>query len=239
MLAAPLIAGNDMKTMSAETREILTNPEAIAVNQDKLGVQGFKYSAKDGVETWFKPLTDGDWAMCVLNRNKEAKKISFDWKNKNVTDSLRDWGEKKKTGTTKETLAAKIPAHAALMLRLKNSPATSASAETRPIIRIKAGVTEPFTDADGNVWQADHGFADGDTISRDENLPVANTKNPALYRSERYGMTAFSLPLTNGKYTVKLHFAETFEEMNAPGLRVFSFNVQGHEFKDFDVFAKF
>jgi alcohol dehydrogenase (cytochrome c) len=74
--------------------------------------------------------------------------------------------------------------------------------------------------------------------SRDENLPVANTKTPALYRTERYGMTAFSLPLANGKYTVKLHFAETFEEMNAPGLRVFSFNVAGHEFKDFDLFAK-
>jgi hypothetical protein len=127
------------------------------------------------------------------------------------------------------------------MLRLKNSSASSAAAapaEARPIIRIKAGVTTPFTDADGNVWQADHGFADGQTEQRDENLPVANTKNPALYRTERYGMTAFSLPLANGKYTVKLHFAETYEAMNAPGLRVFSFNVAGHEFKDLDVFAK-
>ena len=106
------------------------------------------------------------------------------------------------------------------------------------IIRIKAGSTTPFTDADGNVWEADHGFADGDTAARDENLPIAGTKNPALYRSERYGMTAFSLPLANGKYTVKLHFAETYDAMNAPGLRVFSFNVAGHEFKDLDLFVK-
>jgi hypothetical protein len=124
------------------------------------------------------------------------------------------------------------------MLRLKNNSATSATAETRPTIRIKAGSTTPFTDADGHVWEADHGFADGDTTERDENLPIANTKNPALYRTERYGMTAFSLPLANGKYTVKLHFAETYEDMNAPGLRVFSFNVAGHEFKDLDLFAK-
>jgi alpha-galactosidase len=255
MLAAPLIAGNDMKTMSVETREILTNPEAIAVDQDKLGIQGFKHSAKDGMEIWFKPLAGGDWAMCVLNRSTNAQGFTFDWKNEKVNDtfakraanfstttySLRNLWTKKETGTTKETLVTEIPGHDALMLRLKNSSASSAAAapaEARPIIRIKAGVATPFTDADGNVWQADHGFADGQTEQRDENLPVANTKNPALYRTERYGMTAFSLPLANGKYTVKLHFAETYEAMNAPGLRVFSFNVAGHEFKDLDVFAK-
>jgi hypothetical protein len=42
----------------------------------------------------------------------------------------------------------------------------------------------------------------------------------------------------NGKYQVKLHFAETYEGITGPGERVFSFNVQGHEFKDFDVYAK-
>lgn len=124
------------------------------------------------------------------------------------------------------------------MLRLKLDPTVLAAAERRPTIRIKAGSSLPFTDADGNVWEADHGFADGDTMERDENLPIANTKNPMLYRSEHYGMTAFSLPLANGEYIVKLHFAETYEEMNAPGLRVFSFNVAGHESKDLDLFAK-
>jgi hypothetical protein len=124
------------------------------------------------------------------------------------------------------------------MLRLKNNSTAAPAAETRPTIRIKAGMETPFTDADGNVWEADHGFADGQTEQRDENLPIANTTNPALYRTERYGMTAFSLPVANGKYLVKLHFAETYEEMNAPGLRVFSFNVAGHEFKDLDLFAK-
>jgi hypothetical protein len=84
----------------------------------------------------------------------------------------------------------------------------------------------------------DQGFADGETEQRDENLPIANTKNPALYRTERWGMTSFSYPLPNGKYTVKLHFAETYEELNTPGTRVFSYNVAGHEFKDFDVFVK-
>lgn len=104
-------------------------------------------------------------------------------------------------------------------------------------IRIKAGVTEPFTDSSGNVWLADRGFADGDTIERPD-VDIANTKAPGIYRAERYSMSAFSYPVPNGKYTVKLHFAETFEGITGPGERVFSFNVEGHEFKDFDVWVK-
>jgi hypothetical protein len=106
----------------------------------------------------------------------------------------------------------------------------------RPTVRIKAGSTG-FTDSAGNAWLPDAGFADGDVVERPE-LAIANTKDPAIYRAERYSMTAFSHPLPNGKYTVKLHFAETFEGITEAGQRVFSFNVEGQEFKDFDVFVK-
>ena len=51
-------------------------------------------------------------------------------------------------------------------------------------------------------------------------------------------MDSFSWPLPNGKYRVNLHFAETFEGITEPGQRVFSFAVQGREFKDFDVWVK-
>jgi alpha-galactosidase len=137
MLAAPLMAGNDMRKMNDETLAILTNAEAIAVDQDPLGIQGFKYSGKDGVEVWFKPLTGGDWAMCVLNRNKDvAAEFSFDWKTEEVKDSfanrdanfatatytLRNLWTKKDAGTTREKLTANIPGHDALMFRLKNTP---------------------------------------------------------------------------------------------------------------------
>ena len=107
-----------------------------------------------------------------------------------------------------------------------------------PAIRIKAGTTAPYTDPSGNVWLPDQGFADGETITRPKELAIANTPDPELYRTERYSMTSFSRPLLNGDYTVKLHFAETFEEITGPGQRVFSFNVEGQSFKDFDVFAK-
>ncbi len=115
---------------------------------------------------------------------------------------------------------------------------TPAAKPAAKVIRIKAGSTDAFKDAEGNVWEADHNFEGGDTIARDPAMAIANTTDPGLYRSERYGMTGFSMPLPNGKYTVKLHFAETFEGVEGPGQRVFSFNVQGQDFKDFDVFVK-
>jgi hypothetical protein len=118
------------------------------------------------------------------------------------------------------------------------APPAIGLAPVPPPVRIKAGPSDSFTDAEGNVWLPEQGFADGDTVDRGNDVQIANTKTPAIYRSERYSMTSFSYPVPNGKYTVKLHFAETFDGITGPGERVFSFNVEGHEFKDFDVFVK-
>lgn len=121
------------------------------------------------------------------------------------------------------------------------STAPVATAKPAPVplpVRIKAGLSTPFTDSDGNVWLPDQGFADGDITDRPDDMQIANTKDPALYRTERYSMSSFSYPVPNGKYTVKLHFAETYEGISGAGGRVFSFNVEGKEFKDFDVWAK-
>ena len=67
---------------------------------------------------------------------------------------------------------------------------------------------------------------------------VTGTQDPALFQSEHFGMRAFSSKLPNGKYLAKLYFAETYEGITGPGQRVFSFNVQGEEFKDFDIWTK-
>jgi alpha-N-arabinofuranosidase len=120
------------------------------------------------------------------------------------------------------------------------APAAAAPAATVPAgktTRIKAGKAESVKDAEGNVWLADQGFEGGQTIERPD-IQIANTKSPDLYRAERYSMDSFSCPVPNGKYVVKLHFAETFEGITGPGERVFSFNVQGREFKDFDLWVK-
>ncbi len=67
---------------------------------------------------------------------------------------------------------------------------------------------------------------------------VTGTKDPGLFSSEHFSMTAFSCKIPNGKYLAKLYFAETYQGITGPGQRVFSLNVQGQEIKDFDVWAK-
>jgi hypothetical protein len=117
------------------------------------------------------------------------------------------------------------------------APVAAVVQPTRPAIRVNAGAFEAYTDASGTVWQAEKGFDGGDVIERPD-LTIANTQTPKLYQSEHYGMNAFTCDVPNGKYLAKLHFAETFEGISGPGERVFSFNVHGREFKDFDVWAK-
>jgi alpha-galactosidase len=132
MLAAPLISGNDLRKMSKEANAVLTNKEVIAVDQDKLGVQGFRYAVKDSVEIWFKPLSKNNWAVCFLNRTPHPKKVEFNWKNEKVNDAFSGrllnvaktnyriinlW-TKEKIGTTTDILTAIVPSHDVLMLRL-------------------------------------------------------------------------------------------------------------------------
>jgi alpha-galactosidase len=132
MLAAPLLAGNDLKTMSRVTADILTNREVIAVDQDSMGIQGFRFRERDGVEIWFKPLVDGAWAMCVLNRNRTAREFCFDWDTEAVVDSLsgkeagfsvrkyhiRDLWARKDAGSTARVLSGVVPGRDVMMVRL-------------------------------------------------------------------------------------------------------------------------
>ena len=67
---------------------------------------------------------------------------------------------------------------------------------------------------------------------------VTGTKDPNLFVSEHWGMGAFSQKVPNGKYVAKLYFAETYQGITGPGQRVFSFDVQGRKFKDFDIWVK-
>ncbi|MBV9963325.1 MAG: glycoside hydrolase family 27 protein [Parafilimonas sp.] len=132
MMASPLIAGNDIRKMSAATKATLTNKDVIAVDQDALGVQGWRYATKDSLETWFKPLSNGDWAVCFVNRSAQSQKINFDWKNENVNDDLsskqlngatttykiKDVWTKKDASTTAKAFSATVAPHDVIMLRL-------------------------------------------------------------------------------------------------------------------------
>jgi Malectin domain len=134
--------------------------------------------------------------------------------------------------------AATVPAATAAPAETPAPAMTNAPALAAGTIRIDAGSADAYTNSAGEVWLADQGFVDGETIERDSDMQIANTQDPTLYRTEHYGMTEFSYNVPNGKYTVKLHFCETYEGITGPGQRVFSFSLGGQEFKDFDVWVK-
>jgi len=79
MLAAPLIAGNDLQNMTQETKSILLNKEIIALDQDTLGKQGFCYRDNGDYEIWIKALSNGEKAACLLNRGDETKSLLVDF----------------------------------------------------------------------------------------------------------------------------------------------------------------
>lgn len=132
MVASPLIAGNDFRKMSEETLNILTNKAMIAINQDKLGIQGFRYNENNRLETWVKPLENGDWAVAFLNRSEEEKSIDFNWKDHSIKDeefnketsfntityNVQDVWNNKKAGNTKKAYKSKIAPHDIVVLRL-------------------------------------------------------------------------------------------------------------------------
>jgi len=132
MLAAPLMAGNDLHKMTDQTKNILTNKEAIAIDQDAMGVEGFKYYMFDGLEMLVKPLSKGDLAVLFLNRSERPQTINFDWAAHQIADTtsktdvdfskttfkLRDVWAKKDIGTTQKPLKQPIASHDVVMLRL-------------------------------------------------------------------------------------------------------------------------
>lgn len=134
MLAAPLMAGNDLRNMDEETRQILTRKEVIKINQDTLGIQAFKYLALGDLEVWVKPLENGEAAFCFLNRGDQTADLDFDWHKFGIYHrSLKKSGfslsreyriidlwDGKNLGTTSQNLVAKIRPHDVLLIKCSN-----------------------------------------------------------------------------------------------------------------------
>jgi alpha-galactosidase len=119
LLAAPLIAGNDLRTMSAEDRDILTNREVIAVDQDALGRQGTRLLARGPVEVWAKPLKDRALALGLFNRGKSEATASLTWAEAGLSgppSSVRDLWRHVDMAPAADGLSATVPAHAVLLV---------------------------------------------------------------------------------------------------------------------------
>jgi alpha-galactosidase len=123
ILSAPLMAGNDIMHMSNETRDILTNKEMIAVDQDPLGIQGHRVRKDGEQEIWSKQLSDGSRAVALLNRGASEQNMTANWTDIGYPASLsaqvRDVWNHKDLGNKTGSFSASVPSHGVVVIKVK------------------------------------------------------------------------------------------------------------------------
>jgi len=121
ILAAPLLAGNDLTTMTPETIALLTNREVIAVDQDKLGKQGDRISEEGPIEIWARPLADGSKAVGVFNRLSTPLSATVDFRQLGFRGpvNVRDIWQSKDLGAMKDPYTVTVPPHGVVLLRVR------------------------------------------------------------------------------------------------------------------------
>lgn len=121
ILAAPLIAGNDLAKMTPYTVEMLTNREVIAVDQDPLGKQGFRVAQEGPFEVWMKPMADGTKVAGLFNRQRTIESMTVNFSQIGIKQEaqVRDLWLKKDLGTYTSSFSAYVPAHGAVLVKIK------------------------------------------------------------------------------------------------------------------------
>jgi alpha-galactosidase len=122
IMAAPLMAGNDLRSLNDSTRAILLNREVIAVDQDSLGTQGTLIAQRDAqLQVWMKPLADGSRAVALLNRSTQAAEIGTSLKRLGISATsatVRDLWAHADLGPVTDRVTATVPPHGVVMLRV-------------------------------------------------------------------------------------------------------------------------
>ncbi len=123
MMAAPLIAGNDLRSMTQATKDILINTDIIAVDQDALGKQGRPISVSKTLEVWAKPLVGAQtYAVALLNRTSAAADITVTWSSLGLTSTsatVRDlWAHADLGSVSDSYTATSVPSHGVVVLKV-------------------------------------------------------------------------------------------------------------------------
>ena len=123
VLAAPLMAGNDLRQMTPEIAEILTNREVIAVDQDPLGLQGRRVRREGDSDVWAKQLADGGRAVALLNRGASPAQLSVSWNDigypAHLPASVRDLWARKDLGKRTGGFSATVPGHGVVLIKVE------------------------------------------------------------------------------------------------------------------------
>jgi alpha-galactosidase len=121
LLAAPLLLGCDLTNLGAQTLELLTNDDVIAIDQDPLGRQASRVAADGSGEAWLRPLAGGAWALGLFNRGDRPASVGVEWGSIALpaTVRARDVWARSDLGALRTGHQASIPAHGTVLLRLE------------------------------------------------------------------------------------------------------------------------
>jgi alpha-galactosidase len=122
ILAAPLLAGNDLRSMTPEVKSILLNREVIAVDQDPLGKQGTRALKTGRNEIWTKPMQDGSTVIGLFNRDAKSDTVEFGWHQVRLLTAprrMRDiWRHEDVPVKSGDRLSMRVPGHGVILLRV-------------------------------------------------------------------------------------------------------------------------
>jgi alpha-galactosidase len=120
LMAAPLLATCDLRNMDASTRAILTATEVIAVNQDRVGKQARRTIKDRDLEIWKKPLSDGQYALGLLNRGRDTQELKIKWSDIALGRAwkVRDLWTRADIGVFRDSYTTKLASHETRVLRL-------------------------------------------------------------------------------------------------------------------------
>jgi alpha-galactosidase len=121
LLAAPLLAGNDLSKMTPETLATLTNPEVIAVDQDPKGIQGRRVAQEGPLEVWAKPLADGGMAVGLFNRGESENPVTVNFEEIGIKGpaGVRDLWAHKDLGVSQDHFTTQVPRHGVALVKVK------------------------------------------------------------------------------------------------------------------------
>jgi alpha-galactosidase len=121
LLAAPLLAGNDLRDMKKEILDMLTNREVVAVDQDAKGVQGARVAKDNDLEVWEKPLADGSHAVGLFNLGKDTALVTANFSDLKLSGShaVRDLWAHADKGKVKDKFEATVPSHGVVLVKIE------------------------------------------------------------------------------------------------------------------------
>lgn len=120
ILAAPLIAGNDLRTMTQSIKDTLMNREVIAIDQDQAGKQGKRVSPEGEQEIWVRVLAGGARAVALFNKSSEPAKMTLRWSDAGIQGTpthVRDLWLHSEIKAVGDSWTSEIPAHGVVLLR--------------------------------------------------------------------------------------------------------------------------